>query len=200
MPQADPAWLAQLEKLSLAAADPAWLAKLEKLSLATADPAWLAQLEKLSLATDKLLAEMPPLTPELFGGTWNERVAEAVERLERTGADVDAETDPHRAVEALDKDAATVQEAAPDEAQERVNTRLSWLRVSQGFVWLKNVYVWGKMLSEIFGVEIPDLSAAFQELLQELQPDRPTVPALDLPTTREIEPIANPKPPSEAAS
>ena len=28
--------------------------------------------------------KMPQLTPELFGGAWNERVAEAVRRLERT--------------------------------------------------------------------------------------------------------------------
>ena len=64
---------------------------------------------------------MPQLTSELFGSAWDERLAEAVDRLERADETIADSPEPERAVEELVADAATVQEAAPPEAQERVN-------------------------------------------------------------------------------
>ena len=160
-----------------------------------------AQVEQATLVTGRLLAAIPRLTPELFGGAWNERVAEAVARLERTeefGEDmVGAVADPRRAVGALAEDAATVQEAAPAEAQERVNTRLSWLRVRRGLALLKEFYAWVTMMSGILtflGVQVPAVPTAqkllptVQELLGATPPDRPPVSRPDLPATREIKP------------
>ncbi len=157
------------------------------------DPGLLVQAEQARKATSKLLAEMPQLTPELFGGAWNERVAEAVRRLERTATvaeDIDGATAA---------DAATVQNAAPTEAQERVRIWLSGLRVRRWLVLLKEFYSWVTIISRILtflGVPMPDLPTA-QELLPAAReildkPDRPPVPVPDLPTTREIEPVGEP--------
>ena len=77
---------------------------------------------------EQLLAGLPRLSPELFGGAWDE-VAEAVERLERTEAHAAATADPDRAVEEMAKDVATVHKAAPSEVQEQVKTRLFGLVV-----------------------------------------------------------------------
>ena len=69
---------------------------------------------------------MPQLTSELFGSAWDERLAEAVDRLERADETIADSPEPERAVEELVADAATVQEAAPPEARERVNI---WVRL-----------------------------------------------------------------------
>ena len=186
MPQLDPGLLAQVEQARKAGAK--LLAEMPQF-----DPGLLAQVEQARKATSKLLAEMPQLTPELFGGAWNERVAEAVRRLERTATlaeDIDGATAA---------DAATVQDAAPTEAQERVEIWLSGLRVRRWLALLKEFYSWVTIISKILtflGVPVSDLPTA-QELLptaQELlgEPDRPRVPAPDLPTTREIEPVGEP--------
>ena len=80
----------------------------------------LAKIDTAALNSAMAVGEMPPgLTSEVFGEAWNHRVAEAVGRLER------AEDIVH-ASEAV-KDLATVQEAAPPEAQEAVNTWVRWL-------------------------------------------------------------------------
>ena len=145
------------------------------------------------------LARMPPLplTPELFGAAWDERLEAAVGRLERAEDIIADAPDPKRAVEELAEDAAAVEEAAPAEAQERVNTRLSWLRVCRELERLKEVYTWITILSFILkflGVPVPELPTAWElrPAVQKLQgvtrPDRPQVPALDLPTTQEIKP------------
>ena len=145
------------------------------------------------------LARMPPLplTPELFGAAWDERLEAAVGRLERAEDIIADAPDPKRAVEELAEDAATVQEAAPAEAQERVNTRLSWLRVRRELERIKEVCAWITFvvhLLKFLGVPVPELPTAWELLpaVQKLQgvtrPDRPPVPALDLPTTQEIEP------------
>ena len=66
---------------------------------------------------------------ELFGDAWDERLAEAVGRLERAEDIIRNASEPERAVEELVQDAATVQEAAPSEAQGGVNTlvrHLTW--------------------------------------------------------------------------
>ena len=78
------------------------------------------------------LAEMPPpLTLELFGSERDEGLEAAVRRLERAEDLIAEASEPERAVEELAEDAKTVQEAAPPEAQDGVNT---W--VSQFALWL----------------------------------------------------------------
>ena len=80
----------------------------------------LAKIDTAALNSAMVVGEMPPgLTSEVFGEAWNHRVAEAVGRLER------AEDIVHASEAA--KDLATVQEAAPPEAQEAVNTWVRWL-------------------------------------------------------------------------
>ena len=71
-------------------------------------------------------AAMPPLTSELFGAAWNERVEAAVKRLERAEDIISAAPEPERAVEALATDTDTVREAAPPEAQEGINKWVQW--------------------------------------------------------------------------
>ena len=68
----------------------------------------------------------PRLTPELFGGAWDERLAAAVGRLERAEDIVAAAPEPELAVEALARDTDTVREAAPPEAREWIN---KWIQV-----------------------------------------------------------------------
>ena len=191
MPQLDPGLLAQVERARQAAEqlDPGLLAQVERARQAGAkllaempqlDPGLLAQVEQARKVTGKLQTEMPQLTPELFGGAWNERVAEAVRRLERTAT----------LAEAIDgataADAATVQDAAPTEAQEKVEMWLSGLRVRRWLALLKEFYSWVTIISTIstfLGGPAPNLPTA-QELLptaRELpgEPDRPRVPAAD---------------------
>ena len=91
------------------------------------DPARLAaQVEQAHKAASRLLTEMPRLTPELFGGAWDERLAAAVGRLERAEDIVAAAPEPELAVEALARDTDTVREAAPPEAREWIN---KWIQV-----------------------------------------------------------------------
>ena len=59
---------------------------------------------------------------ELFGEAWNERLAEAVGRLQRADDIIRNAPEPEQAVEELVRDAATVQEAAPSRARKGVNT------------------------------------------------------------------------------
>ena len=79
------------------------------------------------LATGQL-ARMPPLplTPELFGAAWDERLEAAVGRLERAEDIIADAPEPERAVEDLVEDAATAQEAAPPEAKDEVDRRVWW--------------------------------------------------------------------------
>ena len=204
MPQLDPGLLAQVDQARNATSsllakmprlDPGLLAQVDQARNAAEqfDPGLLAQVDQARKATIKLLAQMPQLTPELFGGTWNERVAEAVRRLERTATlaeDIDG---------AAAADVATVQDAAPTEAQERVRAWLSGLPIRRWLALLKEVYSWVTIISTVLtfaGVPVPDLPTV-QELLPTAQdifgePDRPRVPTPDLPTTREIEPVGEP--------
>ena len=59
---------------------------------------------------------------QLFGESWDERLAEAVGRLERADDIIRNAPEPERAVEELVRDAATVQRAAPSRARKVVNT------------------------------------------------------------------------------
>ena len=129
-----------------------------------------------------LLAKMPQLTPELFGGAWNESVAEAVRRLEQTEviADVDADAD---------EDAATVQKAAPPEAQARVKARLSWLRVRRGLMRLEKFCSRVVLIWTLLGEPVPDVSTTTQLLGVTAPPNGPLVPAPDSSTTRGLEPV-----------
>ena len=59
---------------------------------------------------------------EVFGEAWDERLAEAVGRLERAEDIIQNAPEPEQAVGELVEDATTVQEAAPSGAQQSVNT------------------------------------------------------------------------------
>ena len=131
--QFDPAQLAaQVERASKMAArfDPTRLAtQVEQASKITAqfDPAQLAaQVERAS----RLLAEMPRLTPELFGGAWDERLAAAVWRFETRAEGILAAAPPEpepKTIEALSADIGAVIEAAPATAREDTKTWLMGL-------------------------------------------------------------------------
>ena len=142
------------------------------------------QFEQAHRAASKLLARMPQLTPELFGGAWNENVAEAVRRLEQTeviAKDADVE------------DAATVQTAAPPEAQARVKARLSWLRVRRAFMRFQKFCTQattGLAVLTFLGVPVPTAQELGTLLGVTAPPDRPSVPAPDLPTPEELEPTS----------
>ena len=142
--------------------------------------------EQAHQTANKLLAETPPLTPEMFGGAWNESVAEAVRRLERT--EVLAE---HLDGDA-DEDAATVQEAAPPEAQARVKARLCWLRVRRGLARLEKLVSSLVLICTLLGLPVPDVFTMTQFLLDVTVPPSgppPPVPAPDSSTTQGIEPV-----------
>ena len=66
------------------------------------------QVELAHKAASRLLAEMPRLTPELFGGAWDERLAAAIGRLERAEDIIAAAPEPELAIEALARDTDTV--------------------------------------------------------------------------------------------
>ena len=148
------------------------------------DPRRPKAIEQARIEASTLLADMPPLTPELFGGgAWNERVAEAVGRLEHVDAlaegDLADEADPDRAIQELAEDAATIQEAALPEAQERVNTRLFWLWVQR----LADLAQLAGFFPAVFPVLIALLAVA-------TPPEQALVPAApELPTTHELEPV-----------
>ena len=154
-----------------------------------------AQVAQAQLAASSFLAAMPELTPELFGGAWNERVAASIWRLERTSLteDIVADAaDPKRAVvvvEELAKDAAAVEEAAPPGAKERVNTRLYWLwvqRLSQLAQLAKFTPLVFDMLMKL--LDLPTIED-YMTLLSVNAEDLPTVPPPDLPTTQQIKPM-----------
>ena len=147
-----------------------------------------AQAAQAQLAASSFLAAMPELTPELFGGAWNERVAASVWRLERTSLteDIVADAaDPKRAVEELAKDAAAVEEAAPPGAKERVNTRLYWLWVQR----LSQLVQLAKFAPLVFDMLMKLLDLSTMTLLSVNAEDLPTVPPPDLPTTQQIKPV-----------
>ena len=156
----------------------------------------LAQVEQARKTASKLLAAMPPLTPELFGEAWNERVAEAVGRLERTKTFaediVGAAADPNRSGEALAEDAAIVQGAARPEAQQSVNTRLSWLWGLRLLTQLERLYGRVKIVLSVLtflGVPVPEWPTA-EELMTLLgktaPPDGPPVQAPEWPPSQEL--------------
>ena len=131
-----------------------------------------------------LLAKMPQLTPELFGGAWNESVAEAVRRLEQTEVATAVEADAD-----ADEDAATVQKAAPPEAQARVKARLSWLRVRRGLMRLEKFCSRVVLIWTLLGEPVPDVSTTTQLLGVTAPPNGPLVPAPDSSTTLGLEPV-----------
>ena len=143
----------------------------------------LEQFEQAYQTASKLLAETPQLTPELFGGAWNERVAEAVRRLERT------EVAQHHAGVA-DEDVATVQEAAPPEAQARVKARLCRLRVCRGLARLEKIIARLVLICTLLGKPVPDVFTTAQLLGVTAPPSGPPVPAPNSSTTQGIiEPV-----------
>ena len=125
----DPAQLAaQVEHASKMAA----LVEQGRKIAAQFDPAQLAaQVEQTHKAASRLLAEMPQLTPELFVGGWDERLAAAVGRLETHAEGIlAAPPEPElKTVEALSADMGAVIEAAPAEAREKTKTCLTWFLV-----------------------------------------------------------------------
>ena len=143
------------------------------------DPGLQKAVERAHIGASTLLADMPQLTPELFGGAWDERLAEAVDRLDRADDTIADSPEPERAVEELATDAATVQAAALPEAHERVNT----------WVWL---FMLG--LAERFLVD-PTLEAARETVLPLIitllvvvaPPDPPPPPELS--ADRALEPV-----------
>ena len=199
----DPTQLvAQVEQARKAAGtfDPTQLAmqvEQARKAIGAFDPTqFVAQVEQARKTASKLLAAMPPLTPELFGGAWNERVAEAVGRLERTETlaedIVGAAADPNRSGEALAEDAAIVQGAARPEAQQRVNTRLSWLWGLRLLTQLERLYGRVKIVLSVLtflGVPVPEWPTA-EELMTLLgmtaPPDGPPVQAPEWPTSQEF--------------
>ena len=70
---------------------------------------------------------LPRLDPDLFSEKWDERVATAIERLERAEDVITAAPEPEHAVEVLAADTDTVVEAAPPHAKERVDRWVQWI-------------------------------------------------------------------------
>ena len=122
--------------------------------------------------------EVPPLTSELFGDAWNERLAEAVGRLERAEDAIADSPEPGRAVEELVADATTVQEAASPEAQEGVN---NWVRLF--VLWLAEQLVAEPALEAARDAVLPLIIT----LLVVVTPPEPPPPP-ELSTTQAIEP------------
>ena len=121
---------------------------------------------------------------ELFGDAWNERLAEAVGRLERAEDIIRNAPEPERAVKELVEDAATVQEAAPPKAQKSVNMLVHQL-------------AWGLIVQIIAGPELAAAGAAVREVVLSLlvtllvattPPDLPPAPGLLL-MGHEIKPV-----------
>ena len=120
---------------------------------------------------------------ELFGDAWNERLAEAVGRLERAEDIIRNAPEPERAVKELVEDAATVQEAAPPKAQKSVNMLVHQL-------------AWGLIVQIIAGPELAAAGAAVREVVLSLlvtllvattPPDLPPAPGLLM--GHEIKPV-----------
>ena len=118
---------------------------------------------------------MPRLDPGLFGEAWNERLAEAVGRLERAEDIITAAPEPERAVEALAMDTDTVRKAARPEVREGMN---GWLQIF--WIYLAQKLVLDPALD-------PAIQAAREAALQIVivlmviaapQPALPPVPAL----------------------
>ena len=144
----------------------------------------LEQFEQAHQTASKLLAETPPLTPELFGGAWNESVAEALRRLERT------EVLAEHLDGADDEDVATVQEAAPPEAQARVKARLCRLHVCRGLARLEKLVSRLVLICTLLGKPVPDVFTTAQLLGVTAPPSGPSVPAPDSSATQgTIEPV-----------
>ena len=120
---------------------------------------------------------MPQLTSELFGSAWDERLAEAVDRLERADETIADSPEPERAVEELVADAATVQEAAPPEAQERVNI---WVRLF--VLWLAERFLVDPALEAVREAVLPLIITL---LVVVTSPDPPP----ELSTNRALEPV-----------
>ena len=149
--------------------------------IANPSPALQAAMDQIANPSPALQAaiEMPRLTPELFGEAWNERLAEAVGRLEQAQDTIADSPEPDRAVEDLVADAATVQEAAPPEAQESVNT---WVRF---FVfWLADKFLADPALEAVREAVLPLIIVL---LVLVTPPDPPTPP--ELPTSPRLEPV-----------
>ena len=168
-----PALQAAMDRLTKPS--PALQAAMDRLTKPS--PALQAAMDRLTKPSPALQAtmEIPRLTPELFGEAWNERLAEAVGRLEEAQCTIADSPEPERAVEDLVADAATVQEAAPPEAQESVNT---WVRV---FVfWLADKFLADPALEAVLPLIITLLVVV-------TPPDPPTAPELS--TSTRLEPV-----------
>ena len=120
-----------------------------------------------------------PGLEKVFGEAWNERLADAVGRLERAEDTIADSPEPERALEELVADAATVQEAAPPEAQEPVNTWV-WLFV----LWLTERFLADPALEAVREAVLPFLMA----LLVVVTPQDPLA-APELATIQKLEPV-----------
>ena len=117
---------------------------------------------------------------ELFGPAWDERVAEAVDRLQHVEDIIADAPDPKRAVEELAEDAATVQDAAPADAQEGVN---AWVRLLA--FWLAEHFVADPALEAVHAKVFPWILAL---LVVSTPPDLPPAPASS--TNRGLEAVS----------
>ena len=149
--------------------------------LTNPSPAVRAAMDQLTNPSPAVRAamEIPRLTPELFGEAWNERLAEVVGRLEQAQGTIADSPEPERAVEDLVADAATVQEAAPPEAQESVNT---WVRFFA--FWLADKFLADPALEAVRDVVLPLIITL---LVVVTPPDPPTAPELS--TSPRLEPV-----------
>ena len=143
----------------------------------------LEQVEHAHQVASKLLARTPQLTPELFGSAWDRRVAEAVKRLERT--DTSAESLDGD----VDEDAATLQKAAPPDAQASVKARLCWLRVRRELVRLEKLCSRLVLIWTLLGEPVPDVATTARLLNATAPPSGPPVPGADPSATRALEPV-----------
>ncbi len=120
-----------------------------------------------------------PGLEKVFGEAWNERVADAVGRLERAEDTIADSPEPERVLEELVADAATVQESAPPEAQGPVNTWV-WLFV----LWLAERFLADPAQEAVREAVLPLLVT----LLVVVTPPDPLA-APELATTQKLEPV-----------
>ena len=107
---------------------------------------------------------------DLLGPASEERVAEAVDRLQRAEDIIADAPDPRRAVEDVAEDAVIVKDAAPPEAQERVNI---WVRLLA--FWLAEQFLADPALEAVREKVFPLILVL---LLVSTPPEAPSPPGL----------------------
>ena len=135
--------------------------------------------EQARLMASKLLADMPRLTPELFGEAWDERLAAAVGRLDNLEDILTDAPEPKRTLEELIEDAETVGKAAPPAARTRI-----WLVLGLIVELVVQLVVFPALADALREKVYPAIGAA---LAEPAPPDLP--PAPDLPTIQELKPV-----------